>query len=408
MNNRIMLTDKVAKQARPTDKEYLIHDLALKGFGLRVRSTGAKSWILRLSIDGKVQRRTLGNPKTLSAEDARAKAHALLAERQTEASAAEIIRPTAPTFEAFTRIYLDRKVSLQKPSGRRSVEVYLRCTLLPAFQDMPLDRIRRADVAKWFHDYGERRPGGANRALAILSNMFNCARDWGLLTEDVVNPCRGIRTNRSVPVGRILSSDELRRLGVALERQALVRPDQVDAVRLLLLTGCRHGEILGLRWKEVGPGRLDLSDSKTGPRRVLLGEPAVALLERRRKRQQGRSAFVFPSPADPSRSRASLKSFWLMIRRQADLPPTLRLHDLRHSYASYAVMRGETLIMTGKLLGHRHAGTTQRYAHLSGDFLLAAAERVAAAILERGRWVTTSFDDAASVPLPHLSGETVA
>ncbi len=407
-NKRIMLTDRVAKLARVAGKEYLAQDLALKGFGLRVRSTGAKSWVLRLSIDGKAQRRTLGNAMTVSAEDARAKAHALLAERQTEVSAAEIIRPTAPTFEAFTRIYLDRKVSLLKPSGRRSVKVYLRCTLLPAFRDKPLDRIRCPDVARWFHDYGERRPGGANRALAILSNMFNCARDWGVLAEDAVNPCKGIRTNRSAPVGRILSSEELQRLGAALERQVLVRPDQVDAVRLLLLTGCRHSEILGLRWKEVRPGRLDLEDSKTGPRRVLLGEPAVALLTRRRQRQQVRSAFVFPSPVDPSRSRASIKSFWSMIRRQADLPPTLRLHDLRHSYASYAVMRGETLIMIGKLLGHRHVGTTQRYAHLSGDFLLTAAERVAAAILERGRWVTTSFDDAASVPLPHLSGETFA
>ena len=138
------------------------------------------------------------------------------------------------------------------------------------------------------------------------------------------------------------------------------------------------------------PGRLDLSDSKTGPRRVLLGEPAMVILDRRRKRRQQRSAFVFPSPANPSRPRASLKSFWLMIRRHADLPPTLRLHDLRHSYASYAVMRGETLIMTGKLLGHRHAGTTQRYAHLSGDFLLAAADRVAAAVLKRGRLGNTN------------------
>jgi len=381
MSNRVMLTDRVAKFAKPATKEYLVHDLALKGFGLRERPSGAKSWILRLAIDGKMKRRTLGSPRIISAEQARAKAHALLADRQTDAGAAEITRPTAPTFKAFTEHYLDRKVALQKPSGQRAVKIYLRVTLLPAFGDISLDRIRRADVARWFHDYGERRPGGANRALAILGNMFICARDWGLLPENFVSPTKGIKLNRQAPVGRILSDAEFQRLAAALDRHALIRPDQVDAVRLLLMTGCRHGEILGLRWLDVHPGHLDLQDSKTGPRRVLLGEAAAAILARRRK---DNAPFVFPHANDRSRPRPSLKSFWLIMRREAELPPTLRLHDLRHSYASLAVMNGETLYMTGKLLGHRHAGSTQRYAHLSDDYLLEAAERVAAAILERG------------------------
>lgn len=179
--------------------------------------------------------------------------------------------------------------------------------------------------------------------------------------------------------------EEFQRLGVALERLSLIRPDQVAAVRLLMLTGCRHGEILGLRWQDVHPGHLDLGDSKTGPRRVFLGEPATVLLSKRQERRQASSPFVFPRRDDPSRPHPSLKSFWLLLRSHAELPPTLRLHDLRHSYASLAVMNGETLIMTGKLLGHRHASSTQRYAHLSDEYLLAAAERIAAAILERGK-----------------------
>ncbi len=385
MSNRIILTDRVAALAKPATKEYLIHDPALKGFGLRVRPSGAKSWILRLAIDSKMKRRTLGSPRTISAEEARAKAHALLADRQTDASAAEIIGPSAPTFKAFTELYLDRKVALQKPSGQRSVNIYLRVTLLPAFGDMPLDRIQRADVARWFHDYSERRPGGANRALAILGNMFICAHNWGILPKNAVSPAKGIRLNRQAPVGRILSDEEFQRLAAALDRYALIRPDQVDAVRLLLLTGCRHSEVLGLRWLDVHPGYLDLQDSKTGPRKVLLGEPADAILTKRRQNRQAGSPFVFPRADDPSRPRPSLQSFWLIMRREAELPLTLRLHDLRHSYASLAVMNGETLYMTGKLLGHRHAGSTQRYAHLSDDYLLAAAERVAAAILEHGQ-----------------------
>ncbi|MDH3662175.1 MAG: site-specific integrase [Alphaproteobacteria bacterium] len=181
-----------------------------------------------------------------------------------------------------------------------------------------------------------------------------------------------------------MSDAEFQRLATALDRHALIRPDQVDAVRLLLLTGCRHGEVLGLQWQDVHPGYLDLRDSKTGPRKVLLGEPATAILAKRRQGRQDNSSFVFPRADDPNRPGPSLKSFWLIMRREAELPPTLRLHDLRHSYASLAVMNGETLYMTGKLLGHRHAGSTQRYAHLSDDYLLEAAERVAAAILERG------------------------
>ncbi|MEM7043390.1 MAG: site-specific integrase [Pseudomonadota bacterium] len=385
MNNRMMLTDRVASLAKPATKEYLIHDLALKSFGLRVRPSGAKSWILRFAIDGKMRRRTLSSPRTISAEDARAKAHTLLADRQTDASAAEIVGRSAPTFKAFSELYLDRKVAFQKPSGQRAVKIYLRSTLLPAFDNVPIDRIQRADVARWFYDYGERWPGGANRALAILGNMFICARNWGILQENFISPTKGIRLNRQAPVGLILSDAEFKRLAAALGRHALIRPDQVDAVRLLLLTGCRHGEILGLRWQDVHQTHLDLQDSKTGPRKVLLGEPATAILTKRRQNRQDSSQFVFPRTGDPSRPRPSLKSFWLIMRREAELPPTLRLHDLRHSYASLAVMNGETLYMTGKLLGHRHAGSTHRYAHLSDDFLLEAAERVAAAILERGR-----------------------
>lgn len=383
--DRITLTDRVAVLAKPAVKEYTLQDTALKGFALRVRSSGAKSWVLRLAIHGKVQRLTLGNAKRVRVDDARAKAHALLAQVPKVVMVTDLVRPDAPTLAAFARTYQERRSKQWRPSTKRAYGIYFRCTLLPFFGDMPLDWITRADVARWFHDYSKLRPGGANQALSILRTLFNCARSWGVLAEQAINPCKGIKKNRSAPRGRILNRDELQRLGAALDRQVLVRPDQVDAVRLLLLTGCRHGEILGLRWREVRPGRLDLADSKTGPRRVLLGQSAAAVLARRRQRQQLLSAYVFPRPRDPSQSRASIRSFWSMIRRQAGLPATLRLHDLRHTYASYPLMGGETLIMTGKLLGHRHARSTQRYAHLSGEFLLAAADRVAASILERGR-----------------------
>ena len=268
-----------------------------------------------------------------------------------------------------------------KPATRRTREVYLRVTLLPFFADMRIDEIGTADVARWFHDYSAVRPGGANSALSILQDMFTRARDWGVLPATAPNPCKSIVRNRSSPRGRILNTADLKRLGAMLDRHATRRPDQVDAVRLMLLTGCRSGEILGLRWDEVRSDRLDLADSKTGPRQVLLGEPACALLRRRRRTE--RSIYVFPSARDPGKPCRSIRAFWHRIRAEAGLADDLRLHDLRHTFASQAVMQGETLIMTGKLLGHRHAATTERYAHLEDRFLLDAANRVAAEIAQR-------------------------
>jgi integrase len=379
---RVNLTDRAVRRALPRDKEFILYDLTLKSFGLRVQSTGAKSWVLRAAVNGHVKRITLGDARRIKVADARAKAYAILAEGDALDVADVKPLPHAPTFATFAKLYHERRAKHWRPSTRRTADVYLRCTLLPAFGNMPMDRIKRADVARWFHDYGKHRPGGANRALDVLRNLFNSAEAWGILSEEAVNPCRGIKKNRSAPRGRILNHEELQRLGTALDRKALIRPDQVDAIRLLLLTGCRLGEILCLRWDDVKPGRLDLSDSKTGPRRVLLGDPAMAVLTRRRQKQRQGSAYVFPRPSDPGKPRASISSFWYGLRREAGLPSTLRLHDLRHNYASHAIMEGETLIMTGKLLGHRHATTTQRYAHLSGEFLLAAADRIAEVILE--------------------------
>ena len=213
-------------------------------------------------------------------------------------------------------------------------------------------------------------PGGANRALAMIGNMFRCARDWGVLPETFISPTKGIKKNRTPRRGRVLNADEIERLGAALDRQVLARPDPTDIVRLLLLTGCRHGEIRTLRWKEVKQDRLMLSDSKTGPRQVLLGDPAREILKRRRRRRLSGVAHVFPHRRDPTQPRGPINSYWQMIRKQAGLPADLRLHDLRHTYASHAVMQGESLMITGRLLGHRHTGTTERYAHLTDHFPL--------------------------------------
>jgi integrase len=378
-SRRLTLTDPLALAAKPAEKEYQIHDHTLQGLMLRVQPSGAKSWVYRRRVDGKPKRITFGSAETMPIAEARAKIHALLA-----ADARHVMpsKPKGRSFAAIVDVYLERRTPHWKPSTRATNECYLRTTLLHFFADMPIDGITRADVSRWFHEYGRTRPGGANRALAILGDLFQRARDWGMLGENAPNPAKGIKKNRPARNGQLLNDAQLQRLGEVLDRYALVHSDATDAIRLILLTGCRSGEILKLSWQEVKADRLKLDDSKTGPREVLLGKPAILLLQRRRQHRHG--AYVFPSPFDADKPRRTIICAWRRICRDAGLDG-LRLHDLRHTFASHAVMQGEGLFMAGKLLGHRYASSTERYAHLEGKFLLDAAERIGEEIIRRSQ-----------------------
>ena len=177
----------------------------------------------------------------------------------------------------------------------------------------------------------------------------------------------------------MLGTDDLAKLGAVLRQREEENPVCVAAVRLLLLTGCRPGEIRCLRWSEVKPDRLALIDAKTGPRHVLLGEAARELLASLAETASGE--WVFPGKdGDEPLTKDDLYSFWLKARDTAGIVADARLHDLRHSHASHAVMNGESLHVAGRLLGHRRASTTNRYVHLDDATLRQAAERVAMAV----------------------------
>ena len=154
------------------------------------------------------------------------------------------------------------------------------------------------------------------------------------------------------------------------------RCEQADIIRLLLLTGCRRSEILRLRWSEVDRDRLALADGKIGPRIVPLNTQARRILERR---PHGGSPFVFPSPRDPARPRSRNLAFWYRARREAGIED-VRLHDLRHTHASHAVLNGVPVPVVSRLLGHSDVRTTLRYAHLGDREIEEAAERVGQSI----------------------------
>ena len=385
MTERARLTDALALAARPRAREYAIHDTALQGFMLRVQPNGARSWVFRFRRDGKARRVTLGKPDAVKAGDARAAALAFLAS-ETGGGSPVPLPASGPTLAKFAAEYVERRAPAWKPSTVKATMSYLDSAILPALGHLRVGSVTRADIARFFHEYGRRKPGGANRSHDILRTLFDCAIAWGHRAEAAGNPCKGIVRYRRPPRGRLLGATDLAKLGAVLRRSENDSPACVAAVRLLLLTGCRPGEIRRLRWCEVRPDRLALSETKTGPRHVLLGAAARELLDGLAASASGE--WVFPGRgADEPLDRNDLWTFWTGARREAGIVADARLHDLRHAHASHAVMNGESLHVAGRLLGHRRASTTNRYVHLDDATLGEAAERVATAIAAamRGR-----------------------
>ena len=382
MVERARLTDVIALAAQPREREYALHDETLRGFMLRVQPGGSRSWALRFRRGGKPRRVTLGKVGTMTADQARAAALALLAR---EKAGGRSLPPPAsgPMLARFAAEYVERRSPSWKPSTHKATMSYVHHAILPALGAFRVDAITRADVARWFHEYGRERPGGANRAHDILRDMFNRTIAWGHRPETAGNPCTGITRYRRPPRGRLLGEEDLARLGAVLRRNAYDRPIEVAAVRLILLTGCRSGEVRRLRWRDVKRDRLVLHESKTGPRHVLLGETARELLGHLSERRSGE--WVFPrADGNEPLNRNRLLYFWTKLRDEAGIMVAdARLHDLRHSHASHAIMNGESLHMAGRLLGHRRATTTNRCAHLDEATLSEAAERVAMVVEKR-------------------------
>ena len=375
---RVDLTPRLARESRAGDRETFLFDKALPGFGLRIHPSGRKVWIVQARIEGRSRRIVIARHGEMELAQARRRARDMLARiRAGENPAGDIKREKeTPTFREFAEEYLRRSDPHWKPSGRKTVRIYLKARILPTFGKMPLDRIRPEDVAAWFDAASKDKPGAANRALDILRSMMFRAEEWGLRERDT-NPCLGVRMNAKTPVARFLDTQELGRLGRALDAREAEWPEFVGAIRLLALTGCRRSEILNLRWREIGDDAIRLSDGKTGPRAVPLGEAARALIASLPGARNA-GAFLFPQYAE-GRGEWRLMARWRKICEEANIG-RLRLHDLRHTAASQAVMAGENLPLVGKLLGHRRHETTAGYAHLADEHLVDAAEKVGSVV----------------------------
>ena len=368
---RMRLTDRAVARLRPRAREYTMWDSLVAGLGVRVRLTGGRSYVLLEKVGGGSRRVSLGSVSLKTVAEARRECHA----RKAEPEATGAPRRAAPLFRDFVEgTWKEAHFDGYKPSTRKGVRSVLDRQLLPAFGAKPLDRITPEQIGRWFDRFSRTAPGNANHALDLLTQIINFAIARGHLET---NTARAVKRNRRPVLTRFLSREEISRLHRVLDRQTRhSRREQADIIRLLLLTGCRRSEILRLRWSEVDRDRLVLADGKTGPRIVPLNTPARRILERR---PRGASPFVFPSPSDPTRPRSRNLAFWYRARREACIEG-VRLHDLRHTHASHAVMNGVPVPVVARLLGHSDVRTTLRYAHLGDREIEQAAERVGQAI----------------------------
>lgn len=343
------------------------------GFGTRHYRSGKRVYIVQTRMHGAVRTTTICNAAFITESAAMDIARRVLLRAQVgENPADERKRVRAvPPFDRFLSRYWERAEPSWKTSTKRTHNFYRRNHLDGAFAGKSIDAIAEADVLAWYVKVADiSGPGAANRALDILRALMNAAEEWGQRSPGS-NPCRGIRRYRGRKIERHLTRGEMKRLGWVIEARREGEPVHAAALTMLLLTGCRYSEIVDLTWREVSGSRLKLQDSKTGARTVWLGAQARGILERFPRGQSDKLVFGDRITG----KRIQLSSFWLRVRAEAGLP-RVRIHDLRHSFASRAAAMSETLPMIGKLLGHRSIQSTARYAHLDDSDVTKAAQRI--------------------------------
>jgi integrase len=373
------LTKRVIDAAEIQAAEYFIWDDELPGFALRVLTSGRKGYIVQYRAGRRSRRMSLGPSTVLTCEQARTRAIGIIAAaRNGDDPAAErdAERKTITVkelAERFDKEHISVRVKETTAKGYRRL---IERTILPALGRHRVTEVTRADIAKLHHDL-RHIPYEANRCLEVISKMFSLAEMWGL-RADGSNPRKHIKKYAEERRERFLSPAELKRVGDVLremEDEGIELSSAIAAARLLILTGCRLGEIMTLQWEHVDlAGRaLRLPDSKTGAKVVHLGQPAIDVLTGIKKVDKNPWVIVGTLPGARL---ADLQPFWQRVRARAGLKD-VRIHDLRHTFASTAVASGQGLPMIGKLLGHTQVQTTARYAHLAADPVKLAADAVA-------------------------------
>jgi len=378
------LTKRTIDATEPQATEYFLWDEGIPGFGLRVMPSGRKSFVVQYRAGRRPRRMSLGPSTVLTCDQARTRAITIIAAVRNgeDPSADRAAKRNAATVTELAERFDKEHISVRlKASTAKEYRGNLKRFILPALGRLAVPEITRADVAKFHYDL-RHIPYQANRCLEVVSKMFVLAEMWGL-RPDGSNPRKHIRKYPEEKRERFLSAAELRRIGEVLRDMGSERielPSAILAARLLILTGCRLGEIMTLQWDYVDfdERALRLPDSKTGKKVVHLGGPAVEYLHNAQRIDGNPWVITGTLPGKPL---SDLQPFWQRARARAGLKD-VRIHDLRHTFASTAVASGQGLPMIGKLLGHTQVQTTARYAHLAADPVRSAADAVATSLRE--------------------------
>jgi integrase len=372
------LTKSVTEGLSPTEADYIVWDAELPGFGVRVKPSGVRSYVVqyRNRKTGVSRRRTIGqHGPLLTFHKAREQARIILADalKGNDPVAADRAVRAAPTMKELAEDYLEQHALPKKRT--RSVEndrSMLNRIILPRLGGKRVSDVQSRDIHA-LHVAMKDTPYQANRVLALLSKMFSLAMNWGWRGD---NPVKGIERFHEERRERWLSDSELGRILNALSTHPNERA--ANAVRFQLLTGARIGEVLSARWSDVDLGRgvwtkPSHHTKQNRTEHLPLSAPALALLADMRARAGAMQQYLFPGN-ETDKPLRGIKKFWRNITGQASLGD-YRLHDNRHTHASHLVSSGLSLEIVGRLLGHTNPLTTKRYAHLADDPLRAAAER---------------------------------
>jgi integrase len=383
------LTDKaVSTLQAPATGNRLHYDRDVSGFACRVTSGGQKSFVLNYRVHGRERRITIGRWPAWSTKAARAEAATLrreidrgidpLEEREEERK--------APTVADLAKRYEAEHLPGKRPRSAEEDRVLIRDYILPALGCLKVADVTRADVERLHRGITRAgKPIRANRALACARTIFARAIGWGMRAD---NPARGgrdgVQMNAEDGRERFLAEAEIARLSEVLASH----PERttVALIRFLMMTGCRFGEAANVTWDQfdLAAGLWTKPSSHTKAKRqhrIPLSAPAIALLSELKAESTG--PCVFPSPKT-GRPLVTIKTAWARICRDAELD-SVRIHDLRHSFASVLAGCGASLQLIGSLLGHTQVATTMRYAHLADDARRAAVERVGAVLTGNGR-----------------------
>jgi integrase len=412
MRDKITKRKVDALKPNPAKDEYL-WDTEAKGFGLRVKPSGARSFVLSYYAPGGDQgrrRMTIGVYGPFTVDEARRKALELLAriangEDPAHKAADERRANREETVQVLFPVYLQEGIDLRQPSTLAYYESLGRLYILPALGPLPVARVTKKDVTDLHRSLREKKTT-ANRVIQLVRAFFYWLERRGLFAGE--NPAKRTERFSEKPRERFLTVEETGRLGEALRvaegsgleaapqhrkarRNERVRndgmfssdprpanPSAVAALRLLIFTGWREKEALTLRWDAVNfeTSTATLEDTKAGRSVRSLSAAALELINAQ-PRLEG-SSFVFPGKIS-GKPLQEIQRLWYAVRHAARLDD-VRLHDLRHSVASTAAAQGHSLFLIGKLLGHKDLRSTARYAHLADDARKAMADSVAGAI----------------------------